>query len=83
MQGYHGQNHHQRNTKPVQLQAEYPAVIVGRERPLELVRFAQQRTVPVRPSIMVGAYTPISTGVMLLPIMFQHNLKSATNSDAD
>ena len=34
MQGYHGQNHHQRNTKPVQLQAEHPTVFVGREGPL-------------------------------------------------
>ena len=34
MQDYHGQNHHQRNAKPVQLQAEHLTVIVGRERQL-------------------------------------------------
>ena len=34
MQGYHGQNHHQRDTELVQLQAEHTTIIVGREGPL-------------------------------------------------
>ena len=46
MQGYHGQGDHQWHSVTVQLQAEHPAVAVGREGPLELVRFAKQRTVP-------------------------------------
>lgn len=43
---YHGQDYHQRYAVPVFIQAQHSAGYVGREGPLELVRFALQRTVP-------------------------------------